>query len=134
MNYTVLTYSFYLVLSISLTVWVARTLHRNGRRFLVDCFQGDESLADSVNHLLVVGFYLMNFGFVTLYLKLGIDVASSKEVFEALSGKMGVVMLALGGMHFFNVYLFHKMRRKALLKDEPPPVKPDSMAELGESA
>ena len=128
MNYTVLTYSIYLVLSITLTVWVARTLHRNGRRFLIDCFHGDESLADSVNHLLVVGFYLVNFGFVTLYLKLGIDVAGSKEVFEALSGKMGVVMLALGGMHFFNVYLFHKMRRKALLRNEPPPVEPDGMA------
>ena len=128
MNYTVLTYSIYLVLSITLTIWVARTLHRNGRRFLIDCFHGDESLADSVNHLLVVGFYLVNFGFVTLYLKLGIDVAGSKEVFEALSGKMGVVMLALGGMHFFNVYLFHKMRRKALLRNEPPPVEPDGMA------
>lgn len=128
MDYVVVTYTVYLILSLLLTVWVARTLHKNGRRFLVDCFHGDEGLADSVNHLLVVGFYLLNIGFVTLYLKLGIEIASSREVFEALSTKVGVVMLALGGMHFFNVYLFTRMRRRALLDTAPPPVKPDGMA------
>jgi hypothetical protein len=52
------TYAAYLVLSIGLTIYVAWTLHRNGRIFLVDSFGGNEKLADSVNHLLVVGFYL----------------------------------------------------------------------------
>ena len=128
MDYTVITYMVYLILSLTLTVWVARTLHKNGRRFLVDCFHGDEGLADSVNHLLVVGFYLLNIGFMTLYLKLGVEITNSREVFEALSTKLGVVMLALGGMHFFNVYLFTKMRRRAMLHAAPPPVKPDGMA------
>ena len=66
MNATVTTYGLYLALSLPLTVWVARTLHKNGRIFLVDCFHGNEPLADSVNHLLVVGFYLINFGFVSM--------------------------------------------------------------------
>src|SRR5262249_20176564 len=63
------TYLSYLSISIVLTVWVARTLHRNGRIFLVDAFGGNEPLADSVNHLLVVGFYLVNIGYVALALK-----------------------------------------------------------------
>ena len=63
---TVWTYLAYLGISVALTIWVARTLHKNGRIFLVDNFLGNESLADSVNHLLVVGFYLVNIGFVTL--------------------------------------------------------------------
>jgi hypothetical protein len=49
------TYLIYLAISIALTVWVAKTLHKNGRIFLVDAFGGNEPLADSVNHLLVVG-------------------------------------------------------------------------------
>ena len=61
------TYLIYLALSIALTIWVARTLHKNGRVFLVDVFHGNETLADSVNHLLVVGFYLVNIGFVSPY-------------------------------------------------------------------
>ncbi len=63
------TYIVYIALSIPLTVWVAQTLHKNGRVFLVDSFRGNERLADSVNHLLVVGFYLINIGYVALALK-----------------------------------------------------------------
>lgn len=113
MNYVVLTYSLYLVLSVSLTIWVASTLSRNGRIFLVDCFHQNQALADSVNHLLVVGFYLINLGFISLFLKLGINIEQPREIFEALSTKMGVVFLVLGFMHFFNLLIFAKMRRRS---------------------
>lgn len=122
MNATVLTYTLYLVLAVSMTVWVARTLHKSGRIFLVDCFHGNTDLADSVNHLLVVGFYLINIGFVSLYLKTTEDIEAARGIFEALSGKMGVVLLVLGGMHFFNLYVFTKLRRRATLANLPPPV------------
>lgn len=69
MDLTVVAYVIYLVISIGLTIWVARTLTRNGRVFIADVLQGNEKLADAVNHLLVVGFYLVNIGFVTLYLR-----------------------------------------------------------------
>lgn len=124
MNETVLTYGLYLALAITLTIWVARTLHKNGRIFLVECFHGNEELADSVNHLLVVGFYLINIGFVSLYLKTTEDVLGARGVFEALSGKMGIVLLVLGAMHFFNLLVFTKMRKRAHLATMPPPVPP----------
>jgi hypothetical protein len=124
MNETVLTYGLYLALAITLTIWVARTLHKSGRIFLVECFHGNEELADSVNHLLVVGFYLINIGFVSLYLKTTEDVLGARGVFEALSGKMGVVLLVLGAMHFFNLVVFTKMRKRAHLATMPPPVPP----------
>jgi hypothetical protein len=124
MNETVLTYGLYLALAITLTIWVARTLHKSGRIFLVECFHGNEELADSVNHLLVVGFYLINIGFVSLYLKTTEDVLGARGVFEALSGKMGIVLLVLGAMHFFNLIVFTKMRKRAHLATMPPPVPP----------
>src|ERR1044071_9454538 len=119
------TYLIYLGLSVGLTVWVARTLHKNGRVFLVDAFHGNEALADSVNHLLVVGFYPINFGYVTLALKLGYVVTSAEQSIEALSVKVGMVLLVLGGMHFFNLFLFSRMRRRANTHNEPPVV-PDA--------
>ena len=108
------TYVVYLILSICLTVWVARTLHRSGRRFLVDVFAGDNELADSVNHLLVVGFYLVNLGFVALFMRVAHVVDSVNYAVEVLAAKMGWVMLILGGMHFFNLYIFSRLRRRAL--------------------
>ena len=125
MNATIITYTLYLTLSIALTIWVARTLHKNGHIFLVDCFHGNEPLADSVNHLLVVGFYLLNFGFVSYFLKVGIQVQDGVGVYETLSGKMGLVTVVLGAMHFFNIFLFHRLRRNALLDLElRPPALP----------
>ena len=125
-DFPVLTYGLYLAISICLTIWVARTLHRNGRLFLVDVFHGNEPLADSVNHLLVVGFYLINFGYVTLALKLGYEVTSTRGSIEALSQKVGYVLLVLGVMHFFNLYVFSRIRRRAVLETAPPPVEPDA--------
>ena len=126
MNVVVASYVFYLAISVALTVWVARTLHKNGRIFLVDVFHGNEPLADSVNHLLVVGFYLINLGYVSLALKLGYDVNNAQQGIEALSWKVGMVLVVLGGMHFFNLYIFSRMRRRASMADAPPPVAPDA--------
>lgn len=111
-NYTIWTYLVYLTASIVLTVWVARTLHRSGRVFLVDAFHGNEALADSVNHLLVVGFYLINIGYVALALQLDTRPADVQTAIEAFSLKIGRVLLVLGAMHFFNLYMFSRMRRR----------------------
>ncbi len=114
MNWIITTYLVYLAISISLSVWVARTFHANGRGFLVDSFLGNERLADSVNHLLVVGFYLINVGYVTLALKYGVTAATAQECLEILSTKIGMVLLVLGFMHFFNLYVFTRMRKRGL--------------------
>jgi hypothetical protein len=126
MDRTVITYVLYLALSIGLTIWVARTLSHSGRVFLADVFHGSEKLADAVNHLLVVGFYLVNLGFVALYLKSGDSIDDARQVFEALSVKLGVVLLVLGVMHLGNVYALNRIRRRGLLEREQyPPVEPD---------
>jgi hypothetical protein len=119
--YTVYSYVIYLVVSVALTIWVARTLYTRGRVFLVDAFHGNEAVADSVNHLLVVGFYLINIGYVTLALKYGDKPTSTQESIEFLSTKVGLVLVILGVMHFFNVFNFAKMRRKGTRPVEPLP-------------
>ena len=110
MDVVVITYSVYLAISVALTVWVARTLFRSGQRFLVDVFHGDAELALSVNHLLVVGFYLVNFAFVCTALRVQGDVATARDGIEALAGKLGIVLFILGAMHFFNLYVFARLR------------------------
>ena len=123
-----ITYLVYLVISISLTVWVARTLQKRGRVFLVDVFKREE-LADSVNHLLVVGFYLINIGYVSLALKEGIAPQTLSQCIEMLSHKIGMVLLILGGMHFFNIFIFNRMRKTRALAPQvayPIPSQPVS--------
>lgn len=133
-NIIVVTYLTYLFISVNLTIWVARTLYKRGTIFLVDAFHGNKELADSVNHLLVVGFYLINIGFVSLALKTADIINTSRAAIELLSDKMGMVMLILGGMHFFNLYVFSRIRRSARMTRPPmmptPPVAPDAMLKV----
>ena len=124
-------YLTYLGLSIGLTIWVARTLHRNGRIFLLDAFHGNAPLADSVNQLLVVGFYLINVGYIAIALKTTEPLSNLRQMIELESYKLGVVALILGAMHFFNIMVFARMRRKAtghFTVAPPPPAMPSATA------
>jgi hypothetical protein len=114
------TYTIYLALSIGLTVVVAQTLYKNGRVFLIDAFRGNQALADSVNHLLVVGFYLINTGYVSLALKYGEAAHDVQQVIEYLSWKLGIVIVVLGVMHFFNLLILSRWRQRAAERTDLP--------------
>lgn len=113
MNYVILAYTLYLPITIILTVWVARTLFKNGRVFLLEIFKKDDVLADSVNRLLLVGFYLINIGYAVYTLRILENIDTVQFVIEKLSLKIGAIILILGGMHFFNLFVFFNLRKKA---------------------
>lgn len=104
------TYLVYIVLVLAITVLVARTLSKNGAIFLVDSFSGDEALARSINHLLVVGFYLINIGFVLLHLENRRPLGSLDEALIFLSTKIGFVLLVVGVAHFFNLFVISRFK------------------------
>ena len=118
-------YVAYLAISVALTVWVARTLSRHGRVFLVDVFGGDGKIAEAVNSLLVVGFYLINLGYVSLALRVGDRIVQPSDAIEALSVKIGGVLLVLGAMHFLNLFVFSRIRRsRTVERMTAPPAGP----------
>ncbi|MEP3422821.1 MAG: hypothetical protein ABJN35_13865 [Erythrobacter sp.] len=110
--YALFSYCAYLFISIALTVWVARTLSKNGFVFLTECFGHDQLLAASTNHLLVVGFYLVNLGWILLTLRFGAPPETAVGAVQFLSSKVGIVVVALGLMHFFNMNAIAKFGRK----------------------
>jgi hypothetical protein len=124
MNTSLSIYFAYFVASLVMTIWVGHTLHKNGRLFLVEAFSGNQEMADAVNHLLLVGFYLINIGFVLLFLRVGPKPNDMVEGVEYISTKLGIVILVLGGMHFFNMFNFSRMRKKGLERSglRPPPI------------
>lgn len=122
-SYLVPVYAAYAVITVTLTVWLARTLFKNGAVFLEDVFKDSPKMADAVNRLLVVGFYLVNLGYASLIMKAerGDTVISAVEV---LAWKLGALLLSLAVMHFTNLYVFYRIRRRARLAQMPPPVVP----------
>lgn len=110
------TYATYLLVSLGITFWVGRSLNQGGRIFLVENFEGKAALADSVNHLLLVGFYLVNIGFVAVALRFGDKPADLVGVVEFLSTKIGLAVLVLGLMHLANVRLLMRFRTSDLFR------------------
>jgi hypothetical protein len=103
------TYGLYLTISIALTIWVARVLSSTGETFLIRCFGHDADLARSTNRLLVIGFYLVNLGFISL--RLGNWTPGYGDLIGELGVRIGVTLLVLGGMHFFNMLMIARMGR-----------------------
>ncbi|HEY4121611.1 MAG TPA: hypothetical protein VGM56_27285 [Byssovorax sp.] len=122
-QYLVHVYVAYAGVSLGLTVWLARTLAKNGAVFLEGVFADEPRMAEAVNRLLVVGFYLVNLGYAFLIMKANAS-ATAVEAFEVLAAKLGLLLLSLGAMHFANMYVFHRIRRRARVAAMPPPVLP----------
>jgi hypothetical protein len=122
-GYLVFVYAVYGLASLALTIYLARELFENGAVFLEEVFQDSPRLAQSVNRLLVIGFYLLNLGYAFLILRAE-PAHSGVAALETLAGKLGALLVSLGIMHFFNMYLFHRIRRRAKIAQLPPPVLP----------
>lgn len=115
MNHIIVLYLLYLLITITVTVWVAHMLFKNGKVFLIDIFHGNQELADAVNNLLWVGFYLINIGYAVYTLQIVSEVETARRVIEILSLKIGAIILILGGMHFLNMFIFFRLRKRALI-------------------
>jgi hypothetical protein len=112
-------YGIYFVVSLAITLWVGRTLFRSGRPFLIEAFHGNGTMADSVNNLLIIGFYLINAGFMLLFLSKEQHPTTGIKVVEDLSRSVGVVVVVLGVMHFLNLAVLNKLRAGAAASRPP---------------
>jgi hypothetical protein len=132
-DYLPVVYGVYAAISSLLTIWLARTLGKNGSIFLKNVFKDDAELGDAVNRLLVVGFYLVNFGYACLHL-VGGHADSPRRAMEVLAEKLGSLLLVLAAMHFANLFVFNRIRKNAARSQELPPFQPQARLPLSMSS
>lgn len=111
-NLIIWAYAIYLTITILLTLFVAKTLFKQGKIFMLDIFNGREAIALSTNRLFEVGFYLLNIGFAMLIMKI-YRCNNLQQLVEILSQKIGGFSMYLGLMLFFNLYLFFRGKKKS---------------------
>jgi hypothetical protein len=121
--YLVPVYATYAAITLGLTIFLARTLFRNGAVFLEDVFKDTPKMAEAVNKLLVVGFYLVNLGYAALIMKAQ-SASTAVEAVEVLAWKLGALLMSLAFMHFVNLFVFYRIRRRSRMAELPPPVMP----------
>lgn len=112
-------YVVYGAVSVGLTWWLARTLFHHGEVFLTDVFEERPELATAINRLLVVGFYMLNLGYAFLILRAN-EAASALSAVELLISKLGILLVSLGVIHFVNMLLFWRIRRRQEETDRAP--------------
>lgn len=110
-SFVLTAYLIYLPVTILLTWYVAHTLFKNGRIFMLDIFHGNTEIAFATNKLFEVGFYLLNVGFALCILEIYTEVLSFQNVVEVLSQKIGGFAIYLGLMLFFNLFMFFRGRK-----------------------
>lgn len=122
-TYAVPVYTAYLVTTVGLVVWLARTLYRNGAVFLRDVFDDRPELAEAVNHLLVTGFAMVNLGY-GFFLVNGDEATDAAGAFQVLARKLGILLLSLATVHFVNLFVFHRIAARRHQAALVPPVAP----------
>lgn len=101
-------YCFYLAISLLLTIHIGKLLNQNGLVFLTHQLAGDKALALTINNLLLIGYYLINIGYILLVLNLGASAMTKGELtgqIYFLTRSLGLVTLMLGAMHMILLYV-----------------------------
>ena len=109
LNFTA--YCIYLPVVIVLTWYVAHTLFKNSKVFMMDIFHGKADIALSTNKLFETGFYLLNLGFALKIMEVATEISNSRTMLEILSSKVGGFSIYLGVMLFLNLYFFFRGKR-----------------------
>lgn len=119
LNFTA--YLIYLPIVMVLTWYVAHTLFKNSKVFMMDIFHGRSDIACSTNKLFETGFYLLNLGFALKIMEIVTEIDTGRTMLEILSTKIGGFSIYLGVMLFINLYLFFRgkkvSRQKARLAE-----------------
>lgn len=125
MQYGILVYAIYAAVAVAMTALLARTLFRAGGVFLEDVFEDKPALADAVNRLLVVGFYMLNLGY-GLFILRAEQQSTAFDAVAYLVQRLSILLITLGVIHFVNVLVFWRIRHRAELRDAPPPIAPQA--------
>lgn len=112
MNYNILSYIIYVMLSIYIIVWVGKMFHKNGRIFIVSLFNGQTETADTTNNILLVAYYLFNIGYAVIQFSYWQQISNTATMIYSITYKSGILILLLALLHYNNMFIIYILSRK----------------------
>lgn len=107
MNFNILSYAIYALLTVYIIVYVGKLFHRNGRIFILALFNQDISTADTTNNLLLAGYYLLNIGYAILQFSFWNTIHTVSELLAGLAHKTGMLVVLLAILHYLNMFTIY---------------------------
>lgn len=101
-NFKLYGYIVYLIIGILVTFFVGRDLHRKGYNLILDLF-GHEEFTRTINNILLVLYYLLNMGYISITLINIGEITTIIDLIEKLSIRVGLILFMLGSLHINNI-------------------------------
>lgn len=111
MNYNIVAYIIFLTLMIFIIVYVGRYFYSNGRIFIIALFNGNVALANHINKLLLIAYYLFNIGYAFVKLRQWEKISNSELLFSSLASNIGVLLFILAVTHYFNMLVIYRLSK-----------------------
>ena len=111
-NYNLISYIIYLPITFYITVVVGWILYKKGIVFLNDTFNSNLELASILNRFLLLGYYLLNLGYAAVSIHIFSEINSISQLIEELSKRIGMLIIGLAIMHYFNMYTFSHFNKQ----------------------
>jgi len=107
MTYNILSYIIYGCITVYIIYYVGRLFHRNGRIFILRLFNGNDSLTDTTNNILLLAYYLFNIGYSVIQFSFWERITDVVNMISSISVKTGILILILALTHYFNIFLIY---------------------------
>ncbi len=111
-------YGLYLGAGLVIVILIGQLLFAAGRKVLRVLNPQRRELADSISMLLLVMYYLLELGFLSLTFTVPFDIVSTELLVEVLVGKVGKLLLELAGIVILYLLILWIARKNRLPKSD----------------
>ena len=108
--YNIISYIVYIIITFYITIFVGWRVYKLGFIYLENLID-NHSVCQSINNLLLIGYYLVNLGFSAISLQNWERVDTITIMLSSLSYKIGFILLVLGILHFINLSIIYIARK-----------------------
>ncbi len=115
MNYNILSYIIYGIITIYIIYWVGKLFYRNGRIFILQVFRNDAATTDTTNNILLMAYYLFNIGYAVIQFSFWEKVTGISSMISSVSAKTGILVTILAITHYFNLTLIYFLSKKIII-------------------
>ncbi len=103
MNLNLIAYLVYGLIILPVIIFVGRSCHLNGKPFIMHFAKDQKSIGNSISHLLLIGYYLVNIGFTIYIVSKWKQLGSNQETLESICIHIGAILLILAVLHYLNI-------------------------------
>ncbi len=111
--YNILSYFIYFTLTIPVIVFVGWKCYKIGKIYLLDVLKDDE-ICNSVNKLLLIGYYLLNLGYIAISISSWGNINTFSEIIEIVFTKISVILMLIALFHYINIAALYFLRNQII--------------------